>query len=126
MADGDIGRFGRPVTVVSVQTGVLAPLGPKAVPSGIVKWPIRGPITVGPFGLDGDQQEPVLPRAEPARAQLHGVLLSLPHCLAPSGSCPYSRGYIVQSDRPGGSVPQQVWLGPVVQRGPLFLLGCRP
>lgn len=40
----------------SVQVGVIAPLGPRAVPSGFVKTPVSGPVRVGRLGLEGDSQ----------------------------------------------------------------------
>lgn len=45
-----------PPTLVSVQTGAIAPLGPERVPSGFVKKPVTGPIAVGELGLAGDVQ----------------------------------------------------------------------
>ncbi|MBN9588416.1 MAG: hypothetical protein BGN85_03995 [Alphaproteobacteria bacterium 64-11] len=44
------------VTVLSVQTGRIRPLGPEDVPSAIAKQARAGPIAAGPLGLDGDQQ----------------------------------------------------------------------
>lgn len=43
-------------TVEAVQVGAVRPLGPKAVPSAIVKSPVTGPFAVGPLGLEGDAQ----------------------------------------------------------------------
>lgn len=42
--------------VLSVQTGAIAPLGRKPVPSAFVKTPIGGPIRVTRLGLAGDAQ----------------------------------------------------------------------
>ena len=42
--------------LTSVQVGRIAPLGPDGVPSGFVKHTVDGPITVGPVGLEGDEQ----------------------------------------------------------------------
>jgi MOSC domain-containing protein YiiM len=42
--------------LLSVQTGPVAPLGPQALPSGIVKRPRQGPVTVTALGLEGDAQ----------------------------------------------------------------------
>jgi MOSC domain-containing protein YiiM len=39
-----------------VQTGSVRPLGPKGVPSAIIKAPVSGPVAVGPIGLAGDAQ----------------------------------------------------------------------
>lgn len=49
--------------VVSVAVGRIAPLGPRAIPSGIVKTAVDGPVRATAAGLDGDQQ---------ADRQLHG------------------------------------------------------
>lgn len=42
--------------IAAVQIGPIRPLGPKAVPSAIVKTPVAGPVAVGPLGLAGDAQ----------------------------------------------------------------------
>jgi MOSC domain-containing protein YiiM len=42
--------------IEAVQTGTIRPLGPKGVPSAIVKTPVSGPAAVGPLGLAGDAQ----------------------------------------------------------------------
>ncbi len=42
-------------TIVSVHIGRIAPLGPKGVPSGFVKYPTPGPVRLGPTGLEGDE-----------------------------------------------------------------------
>jgi len=43
-------------SLLSVQVGRVAPLGPNAVPSGFVKSAVSGPIEVTPLGLAGDEQ----------------------------------------------------------------------
>ncbi|MBX9795813.1 MOSC domain-containing protein [Sphingomonas sp.] len=43
-------------SVVSVQVGSIAPLGPEGVPSAFVKQPVAGPVRVAPLGLEGDHQ----------------------------------------------------------------------
>lgn len=42
--------------VRAVQCGTVRPLGPKGVPSAIVKTPVAGAAVVGPLGLAGDAQ----------------------------------------------------------------------
>lgn len=42
--------------VEAVQIGTIRPLGPKGVPSAIVKTPVAGPVAVGMLGLAGDAQ----------------------------------------------------------------------
>jgi MOSC domain-containing protein YiiM len=41
--------------LLSIQTGKILPLGPDRVPSGIVKTPHAGRITVTALGLEGDE-----------------------------------------------------------------------
>lgn len=43
-------------TLVSVQVGRAAPLGPNGVPSAFVKCPVEGAVAVTTLGLAGDQQ----------------------------------------------------------------------
>src|SRR5690625_7271332 len=43
-------------TVSEIRTGKVKPLGPKAVPSGIDKHPVPGPIRAETDGLIGDEQ----------------------------------------------------------------------
>ena len=42
--------------IVAVQIGPIRPLGPKGVPSAIIKTPVAGPVAAGPLGLKGDAQ----------------------------------------------------------------------
>lgn len=39
-----------------LRTGAVAPLGPRAVPSGIVKQETEGPVYLSVTGFDGDAQ----------------------------------------------------------------------
>ena len=43
-------------TLLSIQIGRIAPLGPEGVPSGFVKSPVEGAIEVTSLGLAGDEQ----------------------------------------------------------------------
>lgn len=43
-------------TVREVRVGRVAPLGPNAVPSGIDKQPVSGPVMANIDGMDGDEQ----------------------------------------------------------------------
>jgi MOSC domain-containing protein YiiM len=54
--------------ILSVQTGRIAPLGPKRVPSGFVKNGQSGAVPVGPLGLDGDQQADLTVHGGPEKA----------------------------------------------------------
>ncbi len=54
--------------VVSIQVGRVAPLGPDAVPSGIVKHPVDGPVAVARLGLAGDEQADLSVHGGPDKA----------------------------------------------------------
>lgn len=43
-------------SVVSVQVGTIAPLGPRKVPSAFVKRPVTGAVMAKPLGLVADPQ----------------------------------------------------------------------
>jgi MOSC domain-containing protein YiiM len=55
-------------SIVSVQVGRAAPLGPKGVPSGFVKRPVAGPVAVGRLGLSGDEQADLRVHGGPDKA----------------------------------------------------------
>lgn len=55
-------------SLLSIQTGRIAPLGPDDVPSGFVKTGIDGPVEVGPLGLVGDQQADLSVHGGPEKA----------------------------------------------------------
>lgn len=55
-------------TVLSVQVGMPAPLGPEGVPSGFVKRPVPGLVRVGWLNLDGDAQADLRVHGGPDKA----------------------------------------------------------
>ena len=55
-------------TVQTVQTGVVAPLGPDGVPSGFVKRPVAGPVELRRLGLAGDAQADLRVHGGPDKA----------------------------------------------------------
>ncbi len=55
-------------SIVSVQVGQVAPLGPDGFPSAFVKMPARGPVAVGRLGLAGDAQADVTVHGGPDKA----------------------------------------------------------
>jgi MOSC domain-containing protein YiiM len=61
--------------IVSVQAGRVAPLGPRAVPSGFVKHVMNGPVHVGKLGLGGDEQADLTVHGGPDKA-VYGYALS--------------------------------------------------
>jgi MOSC domain-containing protein YiiM len=57
-----------PATLLSVQVGEVAPLGPTGVPSGFVKRPVSGPVWVGTLNLTGDAQADLRVHGGPDKA----------------------------------------------------------
>lgn len=55
-------------TLLSVQVGAVAPLGPDGVPSGFVKRPVAGPVWVGALNLEGDAQADLRVHGGPDKA----------------------------------------------------------
>ncbi len=55
-------------TLLSVQVGAIAPLGPDGVPSGFVKRPASGPVWVGRLNLAGDAQADLSVHGGPDKA----------------------------------------------------------
>lgn len=76
--------------IEAVQTGAIRPLGPKGVPSAIVKTPVMGPVAVGPLGLTGDAQ------GDPAR---HGGVDKAVHVYPRAHYSTWARDLPAQTDR---------------------------
>lgn len=57
-----------PASIVSVQVGSVAPLGPPRVPSAFVKRAVVGPVRVERLGLDGDAQADLRVHGGPDKA----------------------------------------------------------
>jgi MOSC domain-containing protein YiiM len=55
-------------TVLSVQVGQIAPLGPDGVPSGFVKRPVTTAVRLTPLGLEGDAQADLRVHGGPDKA----------------------------------------------------------
>ena len=55
-------------SILSVQTGRIAPLGPDAVPSGFVKAARQGAVPVTMLGLEGDEQADLSVHGGPEKA----------------------------------------------------------
>jgi MOSC domain-containing protein YiiM len=55
-------------SILSLQTGRVAPLGPGHVPSGFVKTPHPGPVHAGLLGLAGDEQADLSAHGGPEKA----------------------------------------------------------
>jgi MOSC domain-containing protein YiiM len=61
----------RPIPIDALLTGTIAPLGPRAAPSGIAKAPVTGPLTLGHVGLEGDVQGDLRVHGGPEKAVHH-------------------------------------------------------
>ena len=55
-------------SLLSIQVGRIAPLGPDAIPSGFVKHRVEGPVAVTPLGLAGDEQADLSVHGGPDKA----------------------------------------------------------
>ncbi|MEO7564474.1 MAG: MOSC domain-containing protein [Sphingomicrobium sp.] len=55
-------------TVLSIQTGRIAPLGPNAVPSAFAKSCVKGRVAVGQLGLECDEQADPIAHGGPDKA----------------------------------------------------------
>ena len=55
-------------SVLPVQVGGVAALGPDGVPSGFVKHPVAGPVRVGKLNIEGDQQADLRVHGGPDKA----------------------------------------------------------
>jgi len=54
--------------IVSVHVGKVVPLGPDAVPTGFIKHPVAGPVTVTRTGVVGDEQADLSVHGGPDKA----------------------------------------------------------
>lgn len=59
------------IPLLSLRIGAVAPLGPRGVPSGIVKAPVTGPLTLSETGLAGDMQGDTKRHGGPEKAVHH-------------------------------------------------------
>jgi MOSC domain-containing protein YiiM len=65
---GGTGAKRMAISILSVQTGGIAPLGPERVPSGFVKSPRQGAVHAGRLGLEGDAQADLSVHGGPEKA----------------------------------------------------------
>jgi MOSC domain-containing protein YiiM len=61
-------RLGKSGSIISVQVGRVAPLGPDGVASGFVKLPVMGLVAIGQLGLVGDAQADLRVHGGPEKA----------------------------------------------------------
>jgi MOSC domain-containing protein YiiM len=65
VAARDLGKAG---SIISIQVGRVAPLGPDGVASGFVKLPVIGPVAIGELGMAGDAQADLRVHGGPEKA----------------------------------------------------------
>lgn len=73
-------------TLLSIQTGRIAPLGRLRVPSGFVKAPVAGSVEVGLLGVAGDEQADLSVHGGPEKA-VYGYCAD--HYPAWESDCPH-------------------------------------
>jgi MOSC domain-containing protein YiiM len=82
-------------SIVSVQVGHVAPLGPRQVPSAFVKKPVSGRVMVQRLGLVGDQQADPRAHGGPDKAV---YCYPIEHYAKWLAECPWAKALLV----PGG------------------------
>ena len=114
--------------VFSVQVGLIAPLGPEYVPSGFVKSPLAGPVTVTPLGLAGDAQADLSVHGGPEKA-VYGYGLAaygLWRQAFPEHASLLQPGGFGENLTIDGPSEETICLGDVVHVGSATLQVCQP
>src|SRR5436305_12779557 len=115
-------------TLLSVQTGRVAPLGPEEVPSGIVKTARAGAVTVGPLGLDGDEQAELTVHGGPEKAV---YAYAAAHYAAWTDEHPEHQGQLVaggfgENLTVAGMLERDLCVGDIHRIGTALLQVCQP
>jgi MOSC domain-containing protein YiiM len=116
------------ISVVSVQIGRVAPLGPRRVPSGFVKTPVAGPVAVSPRGLDGDQQADLTVHGDAAKA-VYGYAdesYALWRQTHPQHAALWQPGGVGENLTIAGATEDDTCIGDVVQAGSAVLQVTQP
>jgi MOSC domain-containing protein YiiM len=113
-------------TLLSVQTGRAAPLGPDQVPSGIVKTARLGAIAVNPLGLDGDEQADLTVHGGPEKAVYAYAAAHYPDWLAQFPALDFTGGAMGENLTVSGMVEADICVGDVHAIGTALLQVCQP
>jgi len=113
-------------TLLSVQTGRAAPLGPDGVPSGFVKTARGGPVAVGTLNLDGDQQADLTVHGGPEKAVYAYAAAHFPDWTAQFPALQFSGGAMGENLTISGMTEADLCVGDVHAIGSALLQVCQP
>ena len=113
-------------TLLSVQTGKVAPLGPEAVPSGIIKTARAGAVAVGPLGLDGDEQADLEVHGGPEKAVYAYAAAHFPDWAARFPHLAFAGGAMGENLTIAGLEEKDICVGDVHAIGTALLQVCQP
>jgi MOSC domain-containing protein YiiM len=113
-------------TLLSVQTGKVAPLGPEEVPSGIVKTARAGAVAVGPLGLDGDEQADLEVHGGPEKAVYAYAAVHFTDWAARFPHLAFAGGAMGENLTIAGLEEKDICVGDVHAIGTALLQVCQP
>ena len=113
-------------TLLSVQTGKVAPLGPEAVPSGIIKTARAGAVAVGLLGLDGDEQADLEVHGGPEKAVYAYAAAHFPDWAARFPHLAFAGGAMGENLTIAGLEEKDICVGDVHAIGTALLQVCQP
>jgi len=113
-------------TLLSVQTGRVAPLGPEEVPSGIVKIARAGAVAVGPLGLEGDEQADLEVHGGPEKAVYAYAAAHFPDWAARFPHLAFAGGAMGENLTIAGLQEKDICVGDVHAIGTALLQVCQP
>jgi len=113
-------------TLLSVQTGRVAPLGPEEVASGIVKNPRSGAVAVGPLGLEGDEQADLEVHGGPEKAVYAYAAAHFPDWAARFPHLAFAGGAMGENLTIASLEEKDICVGDVHRIGTALLQVCQP
>jgi MOSC domain-containing protein YiiM len=113
-------------TLLSVQTGRVAPLGPEEVPSGIVKHARTGTVPVGSLGLEGDEQADLEVHGGPEKAVYAYAAAHFSDWAARFPHLAITNGAMGENLTIAGLAEKDICVGDVHRIGTALLQVCQP
>jgi len=112
----------------SIQTGIIAPLGPEGVPSGFVKRERSGTVAVTAHGLDGDMQADLSVHGGSEKAVYAYASAHYPAWSAefPALTGAFNGGAMGENLTIAGMEERDICLGDVHAIGSVLLQVCQP
>ena len=115
-----------PASLLSIQTGHAAPLGPEGVPSAIVKTARSGPVAVGLLSLDGDEQADLEVHGGAEKAVYAYAASHFPDWAAQFPALNFSGGAMGENLTISGLAESDICVGDVHAIGTALLQVCQP